>query len=368
MSDQSDLPEMSQDLSLSEFVTFETNNIRRKWYDEQWYFSVVDVVAVLTGTEYQTARKYWNKLSERMKHEEDFQLETICHRLKLRAADGKSYLTDCANTEGLFRIIQSIPSKKAEPFKRWLAKVGHERLQEMTDPVLAVDRGRNYWKKHGYPEAWIQRRMMGQEVRNKLTDRWTASDIKEGKEFAILTNIIHEEWSGLTVGKHKQLKNLTNQNLRDHMSEEELIFTALAELSTRKIAETENAIGMKENKIAAKKVGSVAKKARMDLENKTGQKVVSNTNYFNQKHITEADAKSDPEAQELMRIREKAIRDYTSDIASAKDEGKVESKRETAVKLLSMGLSVEHISQATGFRSRRYAVSAVSLNSRIFTS
>jgi prophage antirepressor-like protein len=261
-------------------VLFENLKIRRIWHDEQWYYSVVDVVGVLTDSKYQTARKYWNKLRERLKNEGFEQLVTICHRLKMIAEDGKSRETDCANTKGLLRIIQSIPSKKAEPFKQWLAKIGHERLQEMSDPAQAVDRAREYWKKHGRSEKWIQQRMMGQETRNKLTDYWREHEISDGKEFAILTNIIHHEWTGLSVKEHKDMKGLSIQNLRDHMSEEELIFTALAELSTRKIAETDNATGMAENKVSAKKGGQVAKNARLELEEQTGHKVVSDKNFL----------------------------------------------------------------------------------------
>jgi prophage antirepressor-like protein len=246
-------------------VLFENLRIRRIWHDEQWYYSVVDVVGVLTDNEHQAARKYWNKLAERLTNEGSDQLVTNCHRLKMIAEDGKQRETDCANARGLLRIIQSIPSKKAEPFKQWLAKVGHERLQEMSDPAQAVDRAREYWKKHGRSEKWIQQRMMGQETRNKLTDYWREHDINEGEKFAILTNIIHQEWAGLSIKEHKDLEGLSTQNLRDHMSEEELIFTALAELSTRKIAETDQATGMSENKVAAQKGGKVARNAKLEL-------------------------------------------------------------------------------------------------------
>ena len=187
---------------------------------------------------------------------------------------------NCADVEGIFRIIQSIPSKKAEPIKKWLAKVGQERVQEMADPSTAIDRARDTYKKLGRSEKWIQQRMMGQETRNKLTDYWKDHDIKEGKEFAILTNIIHQEWSGLSVKEHKNLKGLKSQNLRDHMSEAELIFTALAELSTRQIAESENATGMAENKVSAKKGGKIAREAREKLELQTGQKVVTDNNFL----------------------------------------------------------------------------------------
>ena len=205
---------------------------------------------------------------------------TNCHQLKLEAADGKKYLTDVANPETLLRLIQSVPSPKAEPIKLWLAKVGYERMQDMADPARSLDRAREYWQQHGRSEKWIQQRMMGQETRNKLTDYWKDHEIKKEEEYAILTNIIHQEWSDLTVKDHKDIKGLKTQNLRDHMSEAELIFTALAELSTRQIAETMEATGMEENKVAGKKGGGIAKRARLELEEKTGKKVVSTDNYL----------------------------------------------------------------------------------------
>ena len=209
-----------------------------------------------------------------------FQLSTICRQLKLTSADGKKYATDCANVEGLFRIIQSIPSPKAEPFKQWLAKVGYERIQDMSDPARSLDRAREYWQQHGRSEKWIQQRMMGQETRNKLTDYWKDHAIKGEEEYAILTNIIHQEWSGVSVKKHKAIKGLKAQNLRDHMSEAELIFTALAELSTRQIAESVVATGMPENAAAGKKGGRIAKRARRELEQKTGKSVVTGENFL----------------------------------------------------------------------------------------
>ncbi len=205
---------------------------------------------------------------------------TNCHRLKLPAADGKKYLTDVATAETLLRLVQSVPSPKAEPIKLWLAKVGYERMQEMADPAMSLNRARETWQKHGRSKKWIQQRMMGQETRNKLTDYWSNHDIKQGEEFAILTNIIHQEWSGVNVKGHKNLKGLKTQNLRDHMSEAELIFTALAELSTRQIAESDDATGMDENKTAAKTGGGIAKKARKELEAKTGKKVVTSENHL----------------------------------------------------------------------------------------
>jgi len=263
-------------------VLFEQHEIRRV-YDEKteiWLFSVVDIVQVLTQQpDFQAARKYWNKLKERLK-KEGSQSVTNCHRLKLPAADGKSYLTDVASAETLLRLVQSIPSPKAEPIKLWLAKVGYERMQEMADPARALDRAREMWQKHGRSDKWIQQRMTGQETRNKLTDYWATHEVKKGEEFAILTNIIHQEWSGVTVQDHKAIKGLKSQNLRDHMSEAELIFTALAELSTRQIAETHSATGIDENTVAAKMGGNIAGKARLELEQQTGHGVVSGRNYL----------------------------------------------------------------------------------------
>lgn len=261
---------------------FEGFTIRRV-YDEQkevWYFSVIDIIrALIQQPDYQTARKYWNKLKERLA-KEGSESVTNCHRLKLAAADGKQYLTDVADAETLLRLIQSVPSPKAEPIKLWLAKVGYERMQEMADPERSLDRARENWRKHGRSEKWIQQRMMSQETRNKLTDYWKEHEITKDEEFAILTNIIHQEWSDLSVKEHKALKGLKTQNLRDHMTEAELIFTALAELSTRQIAESVAATGMAENTAAGKKGGRIAKRARLELEQKTGRKVVSGENFL----------------------------------------------------------------------------------------
>ena len=263
-------------------AAFENYNIRRI-YDENkeaWYFSIIDIIQVLTQQDdYQTARKYWNKLKERLKNEGS-QSVTNCHQLKMEAADGKKYLTDVGDPETLLRLIQSVPSPKAEPIKLWLAMVGYERMQDIADPARSLDRAREFWQKHGRSEKWIQQRMMGQETRNKLTDYWKTHEINKEEEYAILTNIIHEEWTDVSIKQHKELKGLKSQNLRDHMSEAELIFTALAELSTRQIAETTNATGMNENKIASKLGGGIAKKARKELEKKTGKKVVTGENYL----------------------------------------------------------------------------------------
>ncbi len=196
------------------------------------------------------------------------------------AADGKQRLTDVATAETLLRLVQSVPSPKAEPIKLWLAKVGYERMQELADPALSLNRARETWQQHGRSDKWIQQRMTGQETRNKLTDYWSANDIKQGSEFAILINIIHQEWSGVSVKAHKDMKGLTSHNLRDHMSEAELIFTALAELSTRQIAESVDATGMAENKTAAKTGGRIARQARNQLENQTGKPVVSGESFL----------------------------------------------------------------------------------------
>ena len=268
---------MGEDLTL-----FENKRIRHIYDEEKevYYFSVIDIVAILIEKDYQSARKYWNKLAQRLRDEGSEQTVTNCHQLKLQADDGKMRKTDVADIKTIFRIIQSIPSKKAEPIKQWLAKVGQERVQEMADPSKAIDRARETYQKLGRSEKWIQQRMTGQETRNKLTDYWKDHEITEGEEYAILTNIIHQEWSGLSVKEHKDLKGLKSQNLRDHMSEAELIFTALAELSTRQIAEAENATGMEENKKSAKRGGKIAKEAKEKLELETGKKVVTDSNFL----------------------------------------------------------------------------------------
>ncbi len=272
-------PKMNEEQTLA---VFENYKIRRI-YDEEtgrWFFSVVDIIATLIQQpDHQTARNYWKVLKNRLKNEGSESV-TNCNRLKLEAADGKKYLTDVADPETLLRIIQSVPSAKAEPIKLWLAKVGYERIQDMGDPARSLDRARDYWKQHGRSEKWIQQRMMGQETRNKLTDYWKDHEIEGEDEYAFLTNIIHQEWSGVSVRKHKDIKGLERQNLRDHMSEAELIFTALAELSTRQIAESVDATGLPENAEAGKKGGKIAKKARLELEQKTGKNVVTGENFL----------------------------------------------------------------------------------------
>jgi DNA-damage-inducible protein D len=262
---------------------FESVQVRSHWdaAQEKWYFSVVDVVQVLTESD--RPRKYWSDLKAKLQKEGSEVSEEI-GQLKMPSADGKSRETDTADVQTLLRLIQSIPSPKAEPFKLWLAKVGYERMQEIADPAQSLDRARENWQKMGRSEKWIQQRMTGQETRNKLTDYWQTHGVEKSDEFALLTNIIHQEWAGVSVKEHKALKTLnkTNsaQNLRDHMSEAELIFTALAELSTRQIAVKQVAQGLQENAKAGVAGGRVAKRAKDDLEQQTGEAVVTGSNFL----------------------------------------------------------------------------------------
>lgn len=257
---------------------FEDKKVRSH-YDkdnEIWYFSIVDIVEALTDSKNPT--DYLKKIRKRDAELGSY-IGTNCPQVTM-LTNGKKRKTLAGNVENIFRIVQSIPSPKAEPFKQWLAKVGYERIQEIQDPVQSIDRARENWKQHGRSEKWIQQRMMGQETRNKLTDYWKEAGIEEKNEFAILTNIIHQEWTGLSVKEHKEAKGLKSQNLRDHMSEAELIFTALAELSTRQIAENDEAKGLIENAVASKKGGAVAKNARIELEQQTGKNVVTNESFL----------------------------------------------------------------------------------------
>jgi hypothetical protein len=261
---------------------FEDQPVRRDWNakEEKWYFSIVDIIKILTDQkDFQLARNYWKVLKNRLS-KEGSQVVTKCNRLKMIAEDGKMRETDVADVETIFRLVQSVPSPKAEPFKLWLAKVGYERMRETIDPELAVNRGRKIWQAMGRSQKWIEQRMMGVETRNKLTDYWAEHGIEKSEEFAMLTNIIHQEWSGLSVKQHKNLKNLTRQNLRDHMSEAEIIFTALAELSTRQISEKEKTEGYLRNESAAHKGGRISGDARKALEIQTGKKVVSSENFL----------------------------------------------------------------------------------------
>lgn len=267
-------------IEMSPVQLFEEKKVRSHYDAEKeiWYFSVIDVIQILTDST--NPRDYWYKMKIRVKTDDGLELSTICRQLKMIAEDGKMRITDTADTETLLRLIQSIPSPKAEPFKQWLAKVGYERIQELADPAQSLDRARENWQNLGRSEKWIQQRMTGHETRNKLTDYWKESGVEKKDEFAMLTNIIHQEWTGLSVKKHKEVKGLQSQNLRDHMSEAELIFTALAELSTRQIAESDEAKGLIENAKASKKGGAIAKNARIALEDKTGKSVVTGENFL----------------------------------------------------------------------------------------
>ena len=262
-------------------VVFQEKAIRRTWHSNEWWFSVVDVCAVLTESSDPGA--YWRKLKQRL-GAEGSEVVTFCHGLKLEAPDGKQRVTDCANTEGLFRIIQSIPSPKAEPFKRWLAQVGYERVKEIENPELASARARALYQAKGYPQAWIEKRLRSIAVRGELTDEWTARGVQEGKEYAILTAEIAKATFGVTPGAHSRLKGLgkvkTGNNLRDHMTDLELIFTMLGEASTTEITRRKDAQGFVDNREAAKEGGTVAGNARKELEAKSGKPVVSRSNYF----------------------------------------------------------------------------------------
>lgn len=255
---------------------FGGDKIRAIWNDEQekWYFSVVDVVAVLTESkDFQTARKYWNKLKQRLK-EEGFEPVTNCHQLKMPAADGKMRLTDVADTEQLLRIIQSVPSPKAEPFKMWLAKVGTARLDQMQDPELSIQQAMIDYKRLGYSDNWINQRLKSIEIRKDLTDQWKLHNVEEGVQYATLTDIIYQSWAGRTSKEYKQLKGLKKENLRDNMTNEELVLNMLAELSATSITKAKNPQTLDENKTCAKEGGDVARVAREQLESKTGRSVV----------------------------------------------------------------------------------------------
>jgi hypothetical protein len=276
----------------NQLVVFQDKKIRRVLHEGEWWFSVIDIIAVLTEQDdFQIARKYWNKLSQRLK-EEGSEVVTNCHQLKLPASDGKYYLTDCANVSSLFRIIQSIPSKKAEPFKLWLAKVGYERVQEIENPELAQKRMKELYQAKGYSDDWIEKRVRGIAIRDELTDEWKKRGVETDKEFAILTAEISKATFGMTPAEYKQFKGLENENLRDHMQDLELIFTMLGEASTTAIARNKNAQNFPENKIAAKQGGEVAGIARKELEQRTGEKVATKGNYLQtpetQKRLTKS--------------------------------------------------------------------------------
>ena len=257
---------------------FEGNQIRSIWDNEQeeWYFSVVDIVGALTDSK--NPRDYWYRVKKRMTVEERSQLSTICRQLKLESSDGKMYNTDVADIQGIFRIIQSVPSPKAEPFKMWLAEVGKERLDEIIDPELTIDRALETYLRKGYSREWINQRLQAIQVRKELTDSWQEHGVKEGLEYAILTNEISKAWSGMTTREYKDLKGLKKQNLRDNMSTTELILNMLAETATKDITNASNPQGLEENKKVAKRGGNVAKVAKETLEQETGKPVITTKN------------------------------------------------------------------------------------------
>lgn len=266
-------------------VVFQGKKIRRIWHKGEWHFSVVDVAAVLTEQQhYQMARKYWNKLSQRLR-EEGSEVVTKCHQLKLPAEDGKLRATDCANTKNVFRIIQSIPSKKAEPFKRWLAQVGYERVQEIENPELAQKRMKSIYKAKGYSDDWIEKRVRGILIRDELTDEWRKRGVKSKKEYSILTAEISKATFGMTPNEYKKFKGLTRENLRDHMGDLELIFSMLGEGVTTEITRNEDAQGYEEAEGAAKRGGKVAGNARKGAENELGRPVTSKENYLSEPEI-----------------------------------------------------------------------------------
>ena len=270
---------------------FEDQPIRSAWdaEREEWYFSVVDVVQVLTEQpDFNTARKYWNKLKQRLSSEGADELVTNCHQLKLKSPkDGKRYKTDVADTEQLLRIIQSIPSPKAEPFKLWLAQVGRERIEETMDPELAIDRALETYLKKGYSEEWVHQRLLAIRIRNELTDEWQKRGVQKGKEYAILTDEISKAWSGMTTRQYKQLKGLKKENLRDNMSDLELVLNMLAEASTTGISQAEKPEGMAENLAVAQRGGRVAGNARKELEREMGRPVISAENAKTMKLVTD---------------------------------------------------------------------------------
>ncbi|MFH1683317.1 MAG: Bro-N domain-containing protein [Candidatus Margulisiibacteriota bacterium] len=257
---------------------FRGKEIRRIIHDNEWWFSISDIIEALTGTE--RPRKYWNDLKKKLKKEGYNEVSEKIGQLKMMAADGKEYLTDCANTETLLRIVQTIPSPRAEPFKRWLAKVGYERIQEIEDPELATKRTRALYKAKGYSDSWIEKRMRGIAIREELTNEWDKRGIKQQQEYAILTAEISKAAFGLTPGQYKKHKGLKRGNLRDHMNDLELIFSILGEAATTEITRSKGPKGFAENKKTAREGGSVAGKARKDLEKRSGKRIVSKENYL----------------------------------------------------------------------------------------
>ncbi|MBS1400384.1 MAG: phage antirepressor protein [Firmicutes bacterium] len=275
---------------------FNEKTVRTAWNaeEEEWYFSVVDVCNVLTDSaDYNTARKYWNKLKQRL-NEEGSELVTICHQLKMQAADGKMRMTDVLNTKGVLRLIQSIPSPKAEPFKIWLAQVGAERLDEIADPEKAIQRGTAYYREKGYSDEWIRQRLRTIEIRKKLTDEWSARGVETDLEYAILTNDMTKAWSGLSVKEYKALKGLKKENLRDNMTDLELVFNMLAEVTTTRLSQKEKPEGFEESRKVAKKGGEATKQARKSIEKVIGEKIVSPLNASEKEKLVTDKAKELP--------------------------------------------------------------------------
>ena len=264
---------------VKELIVFQDKKIRRVWFNDEWWFSVVDIIEALT--ESGRARKYWSDLKKRLA-EEGFELSAKIGQLKVISSDGKAYLTDCVNTKNAFRLIQSIPSKKAEPFKRWLAQVGYERIEEIENPELAQDRVKEYYELKGYPKEWIGKRLRGIAVRQELTEEWKNREVKTQRDFAILTNEISKATFGKTVQEYKRFKSLKkqNQNLRDHMTDWELILTMFGEKATTDITKKEDSKGFNECKTSARKGGNIAKRAREDLEKNIGESVVSKNKFL----------------------------------------------------------------------------------------
>ncbi len=277
---------------------FEEQKVRTVWNaeEEEWYFSVVDVVAVLVDSkDFLTARKYWNKLKQRLT-KEGSELVTNCHQLKLPASDGKNYKTDCLDTEGIFRLIQSIPSPKAEPFKMWMAQVAKERLDEMQDPEQGIHRALAEYKALGYSDNWINQRLKSIEIRKDLTDEWKKHGLKEGVQFATLTDIIYKTWAGKTAKQYKEYKGLKKENLRDNMTNQELVLNMLAEMATTDISKARNPQNFTEHADTARRGGNIAKEAREKLELETGKKIISPLNakdYFEQQQIEDKENKTE---------------------------------------------------------------------------
>ncbi|MBN2020191.1 MAG: hypothetical protein JW749_08200 [Sedimentisphaerales bacterium] len=275
----------------TKIAIFRNKEIRKTVHKNEWWFSITDIIEALTGNE--RPRKYWNDLKKKLIKEGYFEVSEKIGQLKLQAPDGKQRLTDCANTETLFRIIQTIPSPKAEPFKRWLAKVGYERVQEIEDPELGTKRTRALYKAKGYPDDWIEKRLRGIAIREELTEEWKNRGVKEEPEYAILTAEISKATFGLTPSQYKRFKGLKRENLRDHMNDLELIFNMLGEAATTEITRKKDSQGFMENKETAREGGEVAGKARKDLESRTGKRVVSRGNYLEEPAARKALTKKD---------------------------------------------------------------------------